>query len=202
MNLPSKLEHALSQPLPGRAAQNIMAPTGRNLTPFEHRYSAAVLVALYQQGNQWRFPLIKRVEDGFAHSGQIGFPGGRIEADETPVETALREAEEEIGLKPALVRLIGQLSQLPIPVSKFLVYPVVGIIAGQPEWKINRSEVDSVFTVAIEDILEPENVKYDTWQLSIGTIQGLFFHLYGHKVWGATAMILSEFKAIVEDILH
>lgn len=197
IDLPKSLQAALSYPLPGPAAQEIMAPVGRNQIPFIHQHSAAVLIALFQQDDQWRFPLIKRVEDEFVHSGQVGLPGGRIEATETPVKTALREANEEVGLNPDTVRIIGQLTPLPIPVSKFLVFPVVGVVNEQPQWNKNSREVESIFTVSLDDICEAQNVKIEPWHISIGLSRVPFFHLGEHKVWGATAMILSELKSVL-----
>ncbi|MDP8241184.1 MAG: CoA pyrophosphatase [Candidatus Hatepunaea meridiana] len=199
-DFPEKLKNALARPLPGSASQNKMAPEGRHRKSFEKRYSAAVLIALFQDDNRWRFPLIQRAEDGYVHSGQIGFPGGSIESGEIQVEAALREADEEIGLNPDAVNVIGQLSPLPIPVSKFLVYPVVGIVNEEPEWDINRSEVQSIFTVSIDDIMNPGNINRETRQLASGLKIVPFFHLGGFKVWGATAMMLSEFKVVIETM--
>jgi len=200
MHLPDELLHSLKNPLPGKATQEIMAPTGRNRILFEHKYTAAVLISLFQQDGRWRFPLIKRAKDEYVHSGQIALPGGRIEAGETPVESALREAEEEVGLNPEKVRIIGQLTPLLIPVSKFLVFPVVGIVREEPKWTRNSTEVDSIFTVSIDEILDDSIVKSEMWKFAVGVRNVPFFYLNRHKVWGATAMILSEFKSVLKSI--
>ncbi|NQT35560.1 CoA pyrophosphatase [bacterium] len=195
-----KLKHALSQPLPGSESRQSMAPEDRDIAPSEGRYPAAVLIALFYDEGNWCLPLIKRVEDGYAHSGQIGLPGGSIEAGETAVEAALREAEEEIGLDPRNISVIGQLSPLLIPVSGFMVYPVVSIIREKPVWKINRLEVNWLFTVTLEDICNPENAKCETRRFSQRERKVPFFLLKENKVWGATAMILSEFRAVIEAL--
>jgi len=200
MDFPAELKNALSQPLPGSKAQNIMAPEGRNNERFVHKYTASVLIALFHKVNRWQFPLIQRIEDGYVHSGQIGLPGGKLEIDETTVECALREAHEEIGLKPDCVKIIGQLSSLPIPVSKYLVYPVIGIIKSEIQWSINPEEVKSIFTASLNDIRNPAPIKTEMWQFGKDSRKVPFFYFNQHKVWGATAMILSEFKAVIETI--
>ncbi len=199
-DFPDRLRNALSQPLPGVEAQRLMAPEDRDITPSEHRYSAAVLITLFHDEGDWRFPLIKRVEDGYAHSGQIGLPGGSIEAGETAVEAALRETEEEIGLDPLNINVTGQLSPLLIPVSGFMVHPVIGIASEKPVWKINHLEVNWLFTASLEDICNPENVKIETMWFSQRERKVPFFLLKENKVWGATAMILSEFRAVIETL--
>jgi len=197
LNLPTQLKHSLSQPLPGKSAQNLMSPDGRNSYRFEHRFSAAVMIALYRIDDQWRFPLIKRAEDDYVHSGQIGLPGGRIEQRESIIEAALRETEEEIGIKTELIDVLGVLTELQIPVSSFLVHPVVGIINYQPEWIIESREVAEVFTVSLDDICNPDMVKSEMRRFKRGAVEVPYFHLFGHKVWGATAMILSEFRMLL-----
>jgi len=182
------------------ASQDIMAPEGRNLERFEKKYDAAVLIAFFYGNDRWQFPMIKRVEDGYVHSGQVGFPGGRIEADESPVEAALREAKEEIGLNPKRSRVVGQLSPLPIPVSKFLVHPVVSIVEGQPELVRDNREVQSIFTVTLALMLDPGIIKSESRKSRTGIRDVPYFYLKGYKIWGATAMILSELKAVIEGI--
>ena len=199
-DFPDRLKLALLQPLPGSESQQSMAPEDRDIAPPEGRYPAAVLIALFHDEGNWRFPLIKRVEDCYAHSGQIGLPGGSIEAGETAVEAALRETEEEIGLDPRNISVTGQLSPLLIPVSGFMVYPVVGIIREKPAWKINHLEVKWLFTVSLEDICNPENAKTETRRFSQRERKVPFLLLKGNKVWGATAMILSEFRAVIEAL--
>ncbi|MCF7811950.1 CoA pyrophosphatase [bacterium] len=199
MNFIEQIEFALTQPLPGSPAQNIMSPEGRNLLHFTHKFSAAVMIALYRENEQWRFPLIKRAEDDFAHSGQIGLPGGKMEPGETIIETALRETEEEIGIKPEFIKVIGQLTELQIPVSSFLVHPVVGVMNCKPEWILECKEVDEVFTVSLDDVCNPDLVKSEMRRFKRGPVKVPYFRLYGHKVWGATAMILSEFGELLKN---
>ena len=198
MNLPTQLKLSLSQSLPGTSAQNLMSPDGRNVYNFEHKFSAAVMIALYRVDEQWRFPLIKRAEDDYVHSGQIGLPGGKMEPGETIIKAALRETEEEIGIKSELIEVLGVLTEIQIPVSSFLVYPVVGIINCQPEWILEQKEVAEVFTVSLDDICNPDNVKSEMRRFKRGTVEVPYFRLFGHKVWGATAMILSEFRELLK----
>lgn len=199
-NFAVKLAAALSQPLPGPDSQRIMEPSFRGAKSFLHEYTAAVLIGFFYSEGKWGFPLIHRAEDGYVHSGQIGFPGGRAEPGETMVETALREAWEEIGLNPDHVDVIGRLSPLPIPVSRFMVHPIVGVINHPPELKKNPAEVRSVFIVSIDELLNPEIIQYENRQLKQQVMRVPFFKMHKHKVWGATAMILSELKSVLESI--
>jgi 8-oxo-dGTP pyrophosphatase MutT (NUDIX family) len=164
-----------------------------------HRSSAAVMISLYKDDNQWRFPLIKRVEDDYVHSGQVGLPGGRIEEGESIIEAALRETEEEIGIKANNIEVIGTLTELQIPVSDFLVHPVVGIMNCEPEWVIEYREVAEVFTVSVDDVCNPDIMKSEIRQFKRGPVRVPYFLLHKHKVWGATAMILSEFRELLKN---
>lgn len=197
----NRLRDALHGPLPGAETQLRMAPRGRTL-PFEGlEHLAAVLIALYREGGRWKFPLIHRVEDGYVHGGQVGLPGGHKEDGERPEQTALREAHEEIGLDPARVTPLGRLSRLPIPVSKTKVQVIVGLVEGVPELTPDPKEVQSILTVELADLLDPANLAHEPWTLRGQQFEIPFFRLAGHKVWGATAMILSELKQVLEGVV-
>ena len=195
-----KLKTTLTEKLPGEAAQWQMATQGRKLQQFEHKHSAAVLIALYPAIDGWRFPLIRRVDDGYVHSGQIGFPGGRIEAGESIVDAALREAYEEIGLEPQLAYVVGRLTALPIPVSGNLVHPVVCVLDDEPTWQQNPREVQELLSVKVIDLLNDANKVVETWQFRKEPRLVPFFLLNDQKVWGATAMMLSEFREVIGEI--
>lgn len=199
--LPELLRQILGHPLPGPDAQLEMAPTGRGLPDDPHDHLAAVLIALIWKENRWQFPLIHRVEDGYAHGGQIGLPGGRKEADETPEETALREAHEEVGLDPERVTLLGRLSPLPVPVSKTQVMPIVGLVDGVPDLAPDPKEVQSIFLVGIDDLLGEEKVRQETRTLRLGEFHIPYYFFQGHKVWGATAMMLSELRTLLKQVM-
>ena len=196
-----RLSERLRKPLPGWAAQKNLMPEGRELEVLSDKlHPAAVLISLFQKEDDWFFPLILRTIDGFAHSGQIALPGGRQEGNESDIETALREAHEEVNILPEQVKVIGMTSVLPIPVSNHLVQPVVGFTHEKPDFIPAPKEVAEIFHVSIKKLcqrdvqFESRHFKNKDWQIP-------YFEFEGHKVWGATAMILSEFRMLVSPII-
>ncbi|MBI5564229.1 MAG: CoA pyrophosphatase [Chloroflexi bacterium] len=195
---------ALQQPLPGLAAQIKLAPeyrlsSLRNDPPANAR-PAGVLILLYAHAGEWHFPLMKRVEDGLTHSGQISLPGGSQEAGESIRETALREACEEIGAGCTEVEVLGQLTTIYIQPSNFLVTPTVGQVDHRPDFKCDLREVAELIEVPMSTLFDPNVVKREPWTLRGTQVEVPFFQIGSHKVWGATAMILSEFKMILETL--
>ena len=201
--LAAALLNRLARGLPGLNAQKPMVPRDRPMTglPVEEYRRAAVLIALYRAGGSWRLPLILRTDSGRYHSGQVSFPGGRLKPRETDEQAALREAHEEIGLAPAAVEVIGQLTPVPIPVSRHQVQPVLGLLAAPPErWRPQPSEVEVVFTVTVDNLLDPSLRRAETMETVAGPMKVPYYALGGHKVWGATAIILAELAEIIEGI--
>ena len=193
----------LAEPLPGLAAQSRFAPQPLrkgwrpDLVP-ESARRAAALVVLYPGDRGPTLPLTLRHADLAHHGGQVSLPGGKIDAGETAPAAALREAHEEIGLDPSSVRLLGPLSSFWIVVSGFVLYPFVGIADRRPELQPAAGEVAALLEVPLADLLDPTR---RAWGLS--TRDGLrvrfpYLALAGHQVWGATAMILSEFGALFD----
>jgi 8-oxo-dGTP pyrophosphatase MutT (NUDIX family) len=196
---------ALQQPLPGLAAQIKLAPeyrlsSLRNDPPANAR-PAGVLILLYPRDGEWHFPLMKRVEDGLTHSGQISLPGGSQEAGESIRETALREACEEVGAGCTEVDVLGQLTTIYIPPSNFLVTPTVGCVDQRPDFQLESREVRELIEVPLSTLFDPTVVKREPWTLRGTQVEVPFFQIGPHKVWGATAMILSEFKMILETMV-
>jgi 8-oxo-dGTP pyrophosphatase MutT (NUDIX family) len=199
-------QEALAKPLPGVEAQKRMAPqpvTGkknRGDIPEDCR-QASVLLLLYPYScdhPDFYLALTRRPEYPGAHSGQISLPGGRREEPESLLETALRETAEEIGVLPETVEIIGQLSPLYTPPSNFCIHPFVGFSCAHPAFQINPREVAELIEVPLSLFLKPEVYKEEIWRLqNFGERQVPFFDIFGHKVWGATAMILSEFLALL-----
>ena len=192
---------ALHKPLPGLAAQIKLAPEYRveslRATPPADARAAGVLILLYPFNGGWHFPLMKRVEDGLVHSGQISLPGGSQEAGESLRETALREACEEIGAACAGVEVIGQLSTIYIPPSNFLVTPTVGYVDHRPDFQCDPREVAELIEVPLSTLFDRDVVKRESWTLRGMTVDVPFYQIGTHKVWGATAMILSEFSMLL-----
>jgi len=196
---------ALQLPLPGLTAQIQFAPEYRlpslREDPPANARPAGVLILLYAHQGEWHFPLMKRVEDGLTHSGQISLPGGSQEAGESLHQTALREACEEVGAACAEVDVLGQLTTIYIPPSNFLVTPTVGRVEQRPDFKCDPREVAELIEVPLSTLFDPNVVKREPWTLRGLQVEVPFFQIGPHKVWGATAMILSEFKMILETIL-
>ncbi len=201
------LHHRLQLPLPGRDAQLRMAHAERkiNLARFKIPQDAkwgSVLILFYEEQNQIKFPLILRPEYDGVHSGQVGFPGGKFEStDENLITTALRETNEEIGVVANDVEVLGKLTELYIPPSNFLVHPHVGKINYKPSFFPDEKEVMKVIEVSLDDLMNESVVHEKEIKLSNGLqIISPYFDFRGHAVWGATAMILSELKTILNEM--
>lgn len=181
-----------------------MAPLGRASYPTDERILAnatrsAVLVLLYPRGDAATTVLIKRTAYEGVHSAQVSFPGGRHEEqDGDQYTTAVREAHEEIGIHPQGIEMIGPLTRLYIPPSKYLVYPFVASTEGRPDFTPDPHEVQQVIELDLETLLDDSRVRRKTMMLATGAVTEIpYFEIHGHEVWGATAMILSELKALM-----
>jgi 8-oxo-dGTP pyrophosphatase MutT (NUDIX family) len=200
------LRQRLTEPLPGWAAQMRMSPQPRavldpTMTAADLRAAAALLL-LYQQGDAWFLPLTVRGARLRQHGGQVSLPGGRIDPGETAEQTAVREALEETGVVPADVMLLGRLTPLPIPISGHLLHPVVGYARSRPRFVIGEHEVERIVEAPLAR-LRVNAVGWETRQRSIppiGPMEVPFFEIEGVRVWGATAMVLAEFLAILDDV--
>ena len=153
---------------------------------------AAVLVCFFKRENEFFFPLIKRPMHERNHPGQIALPGGSMEINEALSETALREAFEEVGIKSDDVDIIGQMTPLPVPVSRYLIYPFIGITQAEPKWILNEKEVDELILVKFVDLITSDNGYYEKWKLKDKMLKVPIFKIMNIKIWGATAAILSE----------
>lgn len=195
------IRRALEQPRPGLEAQKNMMPRPRATSPNEGKSTrqGGVLLLLYPVAGRLHLVLTRRTEHLPSHKGQISLPGGTRHAGESLEETALREAHEEFDVPPATVEVLGRLSRLYIPPSNYYIQPVVGYTPAQPAFRPNPHEVAEVLEVALITLLDPSTVREEDWELRGMRVRVPFFELNEHKVWGATAMVLSEFVAIVRD---
>ncbi len=194
------IRKALAGPLPGPAAQLRMAPSGRRVDPLDgtNWKQAAVLVLLYPVGGELRFPLTRRHDDLPHHPGQISLPGGSLEKDEGPEEAALRETAEELGVDPAGIEILGRLSPLKIPPSRFEIVPFVGYLPERPVFLVESREVAELFEAPLSILSEREATGVEEWDLRGGPSSVPFWKIGGHKVWGATAMVLAELATVLE----
>jgi len=193
------------EPLPGVSAQHLMAPKMRKTTPellnerTSHRLSSVMMLLYPDQAGILTTIFIERPTDSSIHSGQIAFPGGKMdETDDNPARTAVRETEEEIGVAASSIEIIGTLSQLFIPASNFLVIPHLGVLKQTPTFIPSPGEVQSLIPMHISSLLEmkPSEKEFPT---SYGNLLAPYFDFNGHAVWGATAMMLSEFREMIGD---
>jgi 8-oxo-dGTP pyrophosphatase MutT (NUDIX family) len=187
------------------AAQRCMAPRRRALrrsrTRPGHARQAGVLILLYPVEGGLAFPLIRRTQNPHdVHSGQISLPGGAQENNETPVETALREAQEELGIDRP-VQIIGSLTCLYITPSDFEVRPAVGYIEKRPVWVPDQAEVVEVLECPLDWLLEDARKVFEDRDRNGEIMQVPWYNVHGHKVWGATAIILSELEHRLRDVL-
>lgn len=156
----------------------------------------AVLCLLYPVDGELMVVLTKRPESLRDHSGQISFPGGRQDEGESLEETALREADEEVGNSAEFTTLLGTLTTIYIPPTDFIVHPFVGWAESRPQFVLNPAEVAELLEVPLSHLLDPQtrNLHQRPVTLSNGTrITVPYYDFNGHQIWGATAIMLSEF---------
>ena len=197
------IQNRLLSNLPGPQAHLRMEPETRkaflNLKHAEAPRQSAVLILLFEENGKIKTPFIRRnIYDG-VHSGQIALPGGGFEThDNTLINTALRETEEEIGIAKNQVKVLGTLSKIYIPPSNFDVLPVVGYLENTPTLKIDPTEVSEAFLVDLDHLVSPACVSTSRVKLQNGSeIEIPCYQISDYTIWGATAMILSEFIEII-----
>ncbi len=192
--------------LPGVESQLKMAPLQRVKElieePPEDAIQSSVLLLIYPRFGELTTAVILRSEYDGVHSGQISLPGGRKEpSDRDLTATALRESMEETGIDPEQVEIIGSLSSLYIDRSNYIVYPFVGFSRSRPEFKADPVEVSEIVEIDLALLLSPVSVVSRTIQLKNGfSFEVPGYNLGNHFMWGATAMIFSEFLEILQSV--
>lgn len=170
------------------------AASHKYLSPSHNAKSSAVLILLYPLGQEWHTLLIRRAtRSNDMHSGQISLPGGRQEKGESLAQCALRETYEEVGIAPEQVSLVGELTSLYVFASNYVIHPFIGVMHDEPSFALSADEVRDVYQVPMshwsDDIIERGDFIVRGF-----TIKDMpYYNLSGQRLWGATAMIFSEF---------
>jgi len=198
------LKHALGEPLPGLPALLRMATTprpGGARPPARHRpRQGGVLLLVYPIGDRLHVALTRRTEQVANHKGQISLPGGAREpADRTLLATALREASEELGVHSDELQILGPLTPFYIPPSDFCIQPFVAYTPRRPSFRLEPNEVAELLEMPLALLLDPATRQQGTWELRNRPVVVPFYRLGKHRIWGATAMILSEFEVLLTE---
>ncbi len=204
-NLPEVLTRRLKRPLTSCAGQSRFAPGlnyGRQFgPPARDARPAAVLVLLYPHEDQWHLPLILRPTGMSSHAGQIGLPGGRIEPGESTQEAALRETEEELGIRLTETDLLGRLSPSWVHPTNYSITPHVAAVDRRPTMCPNPDEVAQVLEVPLAGLLDP--ARRGSHEINR---RGVIFtapHITwgAHRIWGATGIVLGELIDVLEEVV-
>lgn len=201
---PKDITSALHDILPGAISHLKMLPPGRvvKAAPSDKNRikQSSVLLLLFQEKNELMVCLIKRPWHMKHHAGQIALPGGRMEEGETATETALRETFEEIGVGKDKIQILGQLSKFYVEVSRFEIQPIIGWLAKRPTVSLCSDEVEKMVFFPISKLKPPHQ------EIELETITGKLkvpcIKFNGEIIWGATAMILSEFYDVLKEHLN
>ena len=201
-----ELEQRLKLSLPGlRAHEPLRAtPIGIIKPKFDHPLPpkpGSVLILLYQDGDSLKFPLTKRPEYLGAHSGQVSLPGGKAEGNEDEIQAALRETEEEIGVSRSEIRVLGKLSKFFVIPSNFMVTPVIGYLNQKPKFIPQASEVTRIIEGDVANLIKDDAIQVkEILAAKLYPMLAPHFEFESEIVWGATAMMLNEFREIVREI--
>ena len=200
----TQLEITITNYLPGEESQQKMRVNYDQSIelPFSKNNStaAAVLILLYIEDNEIHFFLTKRSNELEHHKGQISLPGGTQEENEELTHTALRETQEEIGINKTSISIIGSMTPLFVPVTGFMIHPFIGYSSNKLEPTPDPSEVEAIFSVNISDLLNETNQTIAKRNIRGYDVKVPYFKLNNYEVWGATSMILSEFRDLIKSI--
>lgn len=202
----TQLKEKLSGTLPSYAAHDKMASEnrksrGRLKVPADARLSAVLILLSPLSDGDFKLPLILRPQYDGVHSGQMAFPGGKKdEDDESLIYTALRECYEEIGVTVNQSEVLGTLSDLYIPPSNMLVTPVVAYTEQELAYIPDVKEVDRVIESSITHLQNPDIAGYKNIEVRGKNFKTPFYDVEGQTVWGATAMMISEFLTVIDDL--
>ena len=202
-----KVKRRLENTLPGWEAQKLMSPIKgakyRHTPPNAKKAAVMLLLHPNKEGDLSLF-YIKRTQHNpqDKHGGQISFPGGQVDAGDTDYTfTALRETHEEIGINPQEIEVLGQLTPLYVFASNFYVQPVVGYLPFNPSLQLQESEVQYVIVSSLTTLQDTNTIKTMDFSFRGFTARNMpYYSLEGEVLWGATAMMTSEFLAVIDSV--
>lgn len=202
--LKDALRHFDNSAIPGDPSAMVVAEVeGQRITR-----RSAVLVALFEEAGETHLVLTRRSFSMREHRGEIALPGGRSDADETPIATALREAREEVGIAESSVRSVGWLSPIVTIALGSAIWPVIGFLEDRPLLVSDPSEVDRAFTVSLAELLADGSFLEERWRRELarpgaeadGYFPIYFYRVPGDLIWGATARVLTELLCVVTGV--
>ena len=196
------IKKELEKKLPGPESHSKMIPPNRDLHAPEKEKSSlkksSVLLLLFEENGELKICLIKRPAHMKHHASQVAFPGGRIEKDETALQTAFRETKEEIGITSDKIEILGSLSELYVGVSGFLIHPYVGWLHTEPDFITCDNEVEK--TILFPLLKYQNKIELTERETIAGKLNVPAVHFEKETIWGATLMILSEFYDVMDRI--
>jgi len=200
------LKERLQQSLPGKNAHNRMLPEpADNSAELPQKsidssgHPSGVLVPIFPGDAGDLHVILTLRTESIRHAGQISFPGGRSDSDETIIETALRETHEEIGIPSSKIEVRGTLSPFYLYRTDNRITPVVGTLHDKPDMRRNEAEVAEIITVRLDDLLSQSYLKREKWELSKASYWVPYWDFHRVPLWGATAMMMSELLEIYEE---
>lgn len=203
------LDQRLQQPLPGKKAHLKMIPQPVDPSdeiPVESidssGHPSGVLIPLFPDEEQDLNVILTLRTDLIRHAGQISFPGGRSDEDESAIDTALRETKEEIGISESNIQILGSLTPFYLYKSHNQITPIVGCLEKKPEMQRNPIEVEEIITVKLDTLLAEEIFRKERWDLSQNSFHVPYWNFHRVPLWGATAMIMSELLEIYKEFLE
>lgn len=193
----------LARPLPGPMVGSRFEPKPRLWRHYDQApptaRQAAVLILLYPHQDRWHVPLTLRPSHLPDHAGQVSLPGGAVEPGETGAQAAIREFHEELGALGQTIELLGRLSPIYVHSSNFRIEPWVGVTDHRPDLAANPTEVERVFEIPLDHLLDPANFGSHERHDRGYTYSAPHFSWQTYRIWGATCMILGEFVTILAE---